>query len=184
MHDRDTVLADALESLDQVWGQIAARRTGISNVEYLWEPAADCWTVRRASGRAVADRLPRPVDPEPPPLTTIAWREWHIAVEALDSYSSRLFDTTGTGLVDDEWTTDSEWSGVLLERAWSNFRNGVADAGPDWLFVALGEQWGPYATRSRLALVLHAQHEVAHHGAEIALLRDLYRATTHPSAEA
>jgi len=33
---------------------------------------------------------------------------------------------------------------------------------------------GPYATSSVFALALHAMHDLAHHGAEIALLRDLY----------
>ncbi|MDV7268912.1 DinB family protein, partial [Rhodococcus oxybenzonivorans] len=33
---------------------------------------------------------------------------------------------------------------------------------------------GPFADRSMAALVLHVNREVIHHGAEIALLRDLY----------
>jgi len=44
------------------------------------------------------------------------------------------------------------------------------------LFETLGEAWGPYADSTVLALALHAQREVTHHGAEIALLRDLFRA--------
>jgi hypothetical protein len=39
-----------------------------------------------------------------------------------------------------------------------------------------GRSFGPYADDSTFALALHAQQEVAHHGAEIALLRDLYAA--------
>src|SRR5690349_6731754 len=117
MSDRDIVLADALESLDQVWGPIAARRIGMTDDEFLWEPAAGCWTVHQREGRVVADSR-GPVDPDPAPITTIAWREWHIAVDALDSYSGRLFGRTGTGLAADEWTVDVDLSGALLERAW------------------------------------------------------------------
>lgn len=51
----------------------------------------------------------------------------------------------------------------------------MADGGSDRLFDLLGEGWGPYAESTVLALALHAQREVTHHGAEIALLRDLFR---------
>jgi hypothetical protein len=36
---------------------------------------------------------------------------------------------------------------------------------------------GPYAALPMAALVLHLNRELIHHGAEIALLRDLFRAT-------
>ena len=173
MSDRDVVLSDALEVLDQVWDRVAARRVGMLEDEFLWEPVTDCWTVHERDGGASVDWSND--DPDPAPLTTIAWREWHIAVEALDSYSARLFGGTGSGFTGVEWTTDVSRAGEALDGAWRVFRTGVVEAGPDWLFELLGEHWGPYATSSRLALVLHAQHEVAHHGAEIALLRDLYR---------
>jgi hypothetical protein len=39
----------------------------------------------------------------------------------------------------------------------------------------LGPDWGPYEHDSWAGLELHAQDELSHHGAEIALLRDLYR---------
>ncbi|MGH9226456.1 MAG: hypothetical protein ACRD2W_22300 [Acidimicrobiales bacterium] len=55
-----------------------ARLDGLTDDEYFWEPVAGCWTVRRdpASGRMDVDRaLPAP---EPPPVTTIAWRIVHI----------------------------------------------------------------------------------------------------------
>ena len=58
------------------------------------------------------------------------------------------------------------------------FRAGVAGWGDD-LFQQLGPAWGPFAEHTRLDLVLHAQREVIHHGAEIALLCDLYRAHHH-----
>ncbi len=161
-----------LEGLDNSWGALRRRLEGLTDDEYRWEPVADCWTVRRAAdGCWYADRAND--DPEPAPFTTIAWRSWHIAVDALDSYSSRLFDATGTGFDGAEWVGDATAAQQLLDAAWSVFRGGVADWGDD-LFEALGPAWGPFAEHSRVALVLHAQREVIHHGAEIALLRDLY----------
>jgi len=40
----------------------------------------------------------------------------------------------------------------------------------------LGPKGGAYADDSMLALVAHVNREVMHHGGEICLLRDLYRA--------
>jgi hypothetical protein len=39
-----------------------------------------------------------------------------------------------------------------------------------------GPAEGPFADYPMAALVLHINREVIHHGAEVALLRDLYRA--------
>jgi hypothetical protein len=40
-----------------------------------------------------------------------------------------------------------------------------------------GPAEGPYAAESMMTLVLHINRETIHHGAEIALLRDLYTHT-------
>jgi hypothetical protein len=51
--------------------------------------------------------------------------------------------------------------------------------GTDGLARPCGASEGPYANRPMAALVLHINREVIHHGAEVALLRDLYlRRTT------
>ena len=48
--------------------------------------------------------------------------------------------------------------------------------GADGLTRPCGPAEGPYAEASMAALVLHINREAIHHGAEVALLRDLYRA--------
>ncbi len=113
-------------------------------------------------------------DPVPAPVTTIAWRCWHIAVDCLDSYSSRLFGRSGAGLSGRQWVNTVSEAQTMLDAAWSVFRSGVAAWGDDGLWTPLGAAWGPYAESNNLELALHAQREVIHHGAEIALLRDLY----------
>lgn len=40
----------------------------------------------------------------------------------------------------------------------------------------IGEIGGPFADSTRRAFALHILDELIHHGAEVALLRDLYRA--------
>ena len=39
----------------------------------------------------------------------------------------------------------------------------------------MGPIAGPFATSDRVAFVIHIMDELIHHGAEVALLRDLYR---------
>lgn len=156
-------------SMDYVWDRVRGRLDGMGDDEYLWEPAAGCWSVRDGVVERV---LP---DPEPAPVTTIAWRTWHIAAECLDGYSERLFGATGLGLEAYRWYTSADEARAGLDRAWTVFRDGFTALGEDGLWRTLGPAFGPYAEETCAALLLHAQDEVSHHGAEISLLRDLYR---------
>jgi hypothetical protein len=174
MRSPHSVRDSLLEGLDNAWAPLPARLAVITDDEYLWSPTPNCWTVHHTDGGWSVDRSDH--DPEPAPFTTIAWRCWHIAVDALDSYSARLFGSTGTGLDGASWVGDAATAQHLLDAAWVTFRGGVAGWGDD-LFEQLGPEWGPFARHSRFAMVLHAQREVIHHGAEIALLRDLYGAS-------
>jgi len=167
-----TVSLSLLHALDSAWDPLVARLRDISGAEYAWEPAAGCWIVRALDGGWQADWADP--DPDPAPVTTIAWRCWHVAVDCLDSYSARLFEATGTGLAATAWVGDPAGALTLMERAWSVFRGGVAGWDEARLQEPLGPAWGPFATSTHLDLALHALREIVHHGAEIALLRDLY----------
>lgn len=162
-----------LEGLDNAWNPLAERLADINDDEYTWEPVAGCWSVRAdANGTMSADWADP--DPVPAPVTTIAWRCWHIAVDCLDGYSSRLSDRTGTDLRGTQWVSGPAEAREMLSAAWAVFRETVAEWGDERLFDLLGPTWGPYAEYTKLDLAIHAQREVIHHGAEIALLRDLY----------
>lgn len=172
--------AVVLEALDNAWAPFVERTADLSDAEYHWEPAAGAWTVRARDGGWAADWADPDPDPVPASVTTIAWRCWHIAVDCLDSYSARLFGRRGTGLDGTAWVADWATASTLLADSWSVFRTGVGTWTDADLLVTLGDAWGPFANHSRLDLVLHALREVVHHTAEIALLRDLYRAATAP----
>jgi hypothetical protein len=65
---------------------------------------------------------------------------------------------------------------VLLERAHDRWDAHLALVTEESLAEHIGPVAGPqYAERSRAAYVLHMLDEFIHHGAEIALLRDLWR---------
>ena len=62
---------------DYVFQRFRQRLEGLSDAEYLWEPAPRCWSLDvTADGRHRAHRE-RP-EPDRPPLTTIAWRMAHV----------------------------------------------------------------------------------------------------------
>lgn len=165
-------LKAALGSMDQSRDQLLTRLAGLTDSEYLWEPAPGCWTVRPRGEGFVADQ---PEDePQPAPLTTIAWRIWHITVDCMDSYSRRAFGTSGTGLTNLEFVAEATQAVDLLEAAIANFRRGVTDMGAACVWDPLGGDWGAYAQHTYFGLLLHAHRELTHHGAEIGTLRDLY----------
>lgn len=156
---------------DYVWARLRKRVEGLTTAEYLWAPVPDVWTVRHEGERWIADWA-RP-DPVPAPVTTIAWRLWHIA----DCLASYVAPHLG------EWPLPGEfrdWFGEVgpalanMDVAHDAFRGRITALGEDGLRRELGPKWGPYEHDSWAALVLHAMDEVAHHGAEVALLRDLY----------
>lgn len=177
MIDRPTSDAKAvmLDHCDTAWDRLHSRLEGLGDDEYLWHPTPHVWTVRRRdNGATTVDGFgERNLDPAP--VTTIAWRMWHIAVDCLDSYSERFLNSTGAGVDGDTWHLAATDGLADLDAAWSNFRGGMGDLDDNRWWDPIGADFGPFAQHSTCDLVLHALGEVVHHGAEIALLRDLYR---------
>jgi hypothetical protein len=171
------VALETVQTMDFTFAQLDERLGGLTDAEFRWEPVAGSWNVHRSGETRATVDFVKP-DPVPAPMTTIAWRTWHLAVDCFDGYSRRAFGTSGTGLDGTQWTLEADVACELLQRAYSTFRDGVVASELDVLFAPLGPTWGPYAESTRFALALHALHELAHHGAEIGLLRDLYARRT------
>ena len=158
---------------DEWWRRYSERLEGLTQAEFEWEPAPGAWSVR-ATPEAQVERIEP--DPDPPPITTIGWRMWHIAIECLDGYAGMVFGSTATDLEDRAFTLDVTEAVDITARAAASFRAGLVAQGPDWLFDKLGPAYGLYADSTFLGLMLHVIDELVHHTAEVALLRDLYRA--------
>ena len=62
-----------------------------------------------------------------------------------------------------------------LDEAYAAWTAGVRALGADGLARPCGPAEGPYAEAPMASLVLHINREALHHGAEVALLRDLFR---------
>lgn len=168
-----TVDGLTLDAIDYVWHRLRRRITGLTQAEYLWEPVPDCWTVRQAGDEVVVDWSGDDLDPSP--FTTIAWRIYHLASDCLANfYSAGGLGPWPIRTPRGRWTLDVDEALELFDQSWSSFRTAVGGLGEQAMWRPLGPDWGQYAEDSWAALVLHIMDELSHHGAEIALLRDLW----------
>jgi hypothetical protein len=160
------------------------RLDGLTDGEYLWEPAPGSWSIRPRGtstspapiGAGELQRDDAADEPDPPPVTTIAWRIAHITVECLSMRTMNHFDGPKTHWETWEYTDKAEQALEQLDAAYDAWAAGVEGLGEDGLARPVGEAEGHFAESPYADLVLHINRELIHHGAEICLLRDLYRA--------
>ncbi|MGP4004104.1 DinB family protein [Streptomyces sp. 8N706] len=172
------------EQLDRHWRkQLRPRLDGLSDDEYFWEPVPGCWSVRPrgestapitagAGGFTIDFAVP---EPDPPRVTTIAWRLGHLIVGVLGARVAAHFGGPPADYQSFVYAGTAERALAQLDEAYSGWAEGVRGLGEEGLARPCGPAEGPYADEPLAALVLHINREVIHHGAEIALLRDLYR---------
>lgn len=173
-----------IDQLDWHWhAQLRPRLTGLSDEEYFWEPVAGCWNVRRrgqstapiaaGSGEFTIDfALP---EPDPPPVTTIAWRLGHLIVGVFGMRVATHFDGPAVDYQRFAYAGTAQAALGQLDEAYAAWTGGVRDLGADGLAQPCGLAEGPFGEHPMAALVVHISREAIHHGAEIALLRDMFR---------
>ena len=155
----------------------------LTDEEYLWEPVPGCWSIRpRAQattplamgpGELVLDyAMPAP---EPTPVTTIAWRLAHIIVGVFGWRNASHFGGPPAEWATWDYAATATEALRQLDATYAAWVTGVRGLGTAELARPCGPAEGPFAESSMAALVLHIHREVIHHGAEIALLRDLYQ---------
>ena len=173
-----------LEQLTFHWEhQARPRLNGLGDEEYLWEPVPDAWSVRRNdAGNWTMDRgSPQPT---PNPVTTIAWRMMHIAATGLANRANAFFGDDPTPDLDMNDPKRSPASMpstaadavAYLEQAYGAWLSGISSLDEDGMRRPLGPKGGMYAQDTMADLIVHINREVMHHGGEIGVLRDLYRA--------
>jgi hypothetical protein len=163
-----------VDTFDFVWGDFMARLDGITAEELAWQPVANTWAVRVGpDGSVRADE--HDFEAAPGPVPTINWRLWHIAVDCLDDYSQRTFRTTFASVSGLHWHLDPEPARADLEAAYRGFRDACLQRSVEEWWAELGPNFGPWHAHNLFDFVQHALHEITHHAAEVALLRDLYR---------
>jgi DinB superfamily len=180
--DKIGVLLDQLATSREI-SQV--RLDGLTDEEYLWEPAPEVWSIRRrevatsshayGAGEWVLDfALP---EPDPAPFTTIAWRLGHLYSgfsmrwewtfgdrEKLED--SVTFTPSASGMLDQLWTKIDEWQlslETLTEEQADTVGFGQFPHGLDPELPFIGIIWW-------------TNREFIHHMAEIGVLRDLWAA--------
>ncbi|PVU84146.1 serine/arginine repetitive matrix protein 1 [Cellulomonas sp. WB94] len=171
------------EQLDWHWReQLRPRLEGITDEEYLWEPVANCWSLRprghsrtpvSIGGGDLVLELAYP-EPSPVPVTTIAWRLAHLVVQVFGARVASHFGGPPVDPLTFELARTATAALRQLDDGYAAWLAGVKGLGYDGLARPCGPAEGPYAEEPFAALVLHINRETLHHGAEIALLRDLY----------
>ena len=113
-----------------------------------------------------------------PPFTTIAWRLWHLTGTYGGERNPRWLGVeraAGGFEQHDPAPGNAAQALAALDRA-AAFWQGVVQELPaaSW-WEPLGPVAGPFAEEDKASLVLHQLDEQIHHGAELGVLRDLYR---------
>ena len=179
----DTVTGLLLDQLDfYLHAHLLPRLEGLTDEEYFWRPVPGAWSV--VAGPAGWELEGRWPEPDPPPVTTIAWRLAHLAASNLGTRANAFFGgpepPDGATFNDPRFMPAIPGSAAeaitLLYEVWERWRDGVAGLGDRVLLAPIGPFGGPYADEPMAALVLHVSRETMHHGGEIGVLRDLYRA--------
>jgi hypothetical protein len=171
------------EQIDWHWrAQLRPRLEGLGDEEYRWEPVEGAWNVRPrgtstapmavGSGDFTIDfAMPQP---DPPPVTTIAWRLGHILVGVLGARVASHFGGTPVDYDSYDYPGSAADALARLDEVYARWTDGVRALGEAGLEQPCGPAEGPYAEEPMAALVLHINRELIHHGAEVALLRDLF----------
>lgn len=174
-----------LEQLTYHWdNQVRPDLAGLTDDEYLWEPVPAAWSIRpraeansamaAGGGELVADfEFPEPV---PAPFATIAWRLGHVIVGIFGARNAAHFGGPPMDYFSVDWPGDAASALAMLDDAYAGWVGGVSSLDEAKLAEPVGESEGDFADHPYAGLVLHINREAIHHLAEVALLRDLYRA--------
>jgi hypothetical protein len=187
-------LRDSLASqIDGWWVALFHRRLeGLTDDELWWAPVDGAWTLQRHDdGEYRYDWPPGSRGETTPPFTTLAWRLCHLAIMGL-AHWALLYEGVPDGgevAATFPFPPAAAEAVTLTDEWWTRWRAGVDRLDDDALRGPIGEtpwcaELGEHTEHMQLGpdhpamnFVLHQQRELIHHGAEISLLRDLYRAT-------
>jgi hypothetical protein len=157
----------------------AARATdrfaGLTDDEYLWEPVADCWSIRRVDNEWVADFAWPP--PDPAPVATIAWRLVHVCSNLTEHGLRPVAFERGRAdhVPPSQVPPTASEALAVLERSMQRWKDDLVVVTEARLWEPLGPEADDFADDTVASFVEHIHDEFIHHTAEIALLRDLYR---------
>ena len=178
-----TLTESLVDQLEWHWqSHLRPRFDGLTDKEYFAEPVAGCWNVHprgRSSAPVQAGSGAFTIDfafppPEPAPVTTIAWRLGHLIVGVFGVRKREPLRRTAVRLRVVRLRRNGHRRPRPTRRAARPLDRRVRALDDDALRRPVGPAEGSFAEAPMIDLVLHIHREVIHHGAEIALLRDLW----------
>lgn len=160
--------------------QLRPRLNGLSDEEYLWEPVPGSWNLhprgqghtdlQGGSGDFTVD-FAYP-EPQPAPVTTIAWQVAHLLVGVFGERNARHFGAAPVDYQSYDYPGTAAAALADLDDRYQTWISGVRQLSDDDLAQPCGEPG--FENDPMIGLVLHIHREVIHHGAMISLLRDLW----------
>ena len=179
-----TRLGLLLDQYDTSYQMLRERLEGLTDAEYFWEPTPSCWRICRRSeaktaqvggkGEWVMEYEPR--DPQPPPITTLAWRLCHIVIWQMVR-CDYTFGAKKLGWNEIELPGNAADAIAFFDhshQAWRSGLGALTDADLD--VVGLSSYPGGLDPQVPFgALWWWTNRELIHHGGEIGLLRDLWQ---------
>jgi hypothetical protein len=180
--DKLGVLLDQLATSREISQE---RLQGLTDDEFLWEPASHSWSIRRRQDATTPDAygagewvldfaLP---EPDPSPVTTIAWRIGHL----YSGFSMRWEWTFGGREKLEETVEFSPSATEMLDRLWAKldqWQTSLATITEEQAeTVGFGQfPHGLDPTLPFIGIMWWTNREFIHHMAEIGVLRDLWAA--------
>jgi hypothetical protein len=179
----DDRLHVVLGPYDFLWDQFSTRLERLTDDEYFREPVLGCWSIRRRDQSTAPRKLGRGDwvleggRVEPPPFTTIAWRLCHMGSGEL-MRANWTFGTHDLQEDDIAWPTDAAAAIAFVTHAHLQWRGGLETVTSEQADQIGFSQMplGLDPTVRFIDLVAWQAAEFSHHAAEVACLRDLYRA--------
>ncbi len=160
------------EQLQGAYETIRERVDGLTDDEFFWEPVAGCWTVRpRDDGRWAVD-YPEPPHPDPSPFTTMGWRLVHVA-ECKVMYHEYAFGPARLTFPEFDSAHTAATAIEQLEAGHAMLLRDLAGLDDAALEREVLTNWGEKWPARKVFWTM-VDHDL-HHGAEIGVLRDLYR---------
>jgi hypothetical protein len=167
--------AAAVRVLLALWEQsgrrLRERCRGLTDAEFFWEPVEDCWNIRPDESHVGGWSYEYEFAPaDPAPVTTIGWRLVHLTA------GNRLYWDHGFGpgtLSFPDLVVPHTAESALAD--WHDSRVPITAWLADATDEQLAEQRPSHLDRTMAAgdQIRTLVDEQIHHGAEIALLRDL-----------
>ena len=164
---------------DKFFDRFTARLEGLTDEEYLWEPAPDAWSLRPDRNGTLSMQWGLSFD-EPQPVTTIAWRYTHISDLLCEERCATWLglEPETEDLFANGAPPDVASARTLLDKAFARWKRYVAAVEEDAYWQLIGPVSPGFGDAPRTRFVLHILDEVdSRRRRDRRLARHLPRAT-------